>query len=317
MNFSQLKSMAWLKNYGAWIAPIQWLGWIIVVFILAKLFWIWVGYFTQPTEFKPVRVTALSSSNSNTKVQVNQLMKMELFGSLVKEEKVEAKPVVTDAKETKLNLKLRGIYAADEAKKANAIIEDGRGKQAVYFIDEKLDVGGRVYLRQVFVDRVILDNNGSDEKLTLDTQELPLIAPKQGGFKQSRKKRNEDKFDQRKKVDDKRGNQRISRQLNEYKNKFQKDPSSVADVINGRPHFVDGELQGFSISPGKDKRLFQELGLKRGDVVTSINGVALNNMQDAMTLMNDVQSLTEVSVDIQRGSESLSLLLNLNEKVGR
>lgn len=310
--------MAWLKNYSFWISPIQWLGWIIVVFILAKLFWIWVGYFTQPSEFKPVRVTSLSSkSNSSSKVQVNQLMKMELFGSLVKEEKVEVKPVVSDAKETKLNLTLRGIYAADEIKKANAIIEDGRGKQAVYFIDEKLDVGGRVYLRQVFVDRIILDNNGSDEKLTLDTQELPNMGFKSSGKKEPRKKRNEDKFDQRKKVDDKRGNQRISRQLNEYKDKFQKDPSSVADVINGRPHFVDGELRGFSISPGKDKRLFQELGLKRGDVVTSINGVALNNMQDAMTLMNDVQSLTEVSVDIQRGNESLSLLLNLNEKVGR
>ncbi|MCW9015367.1 MAG: type II secretion system protein GspC, partial [Kangiellaceae bacterium] len=270
------------------------------------------------TEFKPVRVTSsLSNSNSNSKVQVNQLMKMELFGSLVKEEKkVEIKPV-EDAVETKLNLKLRGIYASDEPKKANAIIEDGRGKQAVYFLDEKLDVGGRVYLRQVYVDRIILDNNGSDEKLTLDTQELPNMGLRPGGKRDSRKKRNEDDSDARKKVTDKRGNQRISRQLNEYKDKFQKDPSSVADVINGRPHFVDGELRGFSISPGKDKRLFQELGLKRGDVVTSINGVALNNMQDAMTLMNDVQSLTEVSVDIQRGNESLSLLLNLNEKVGR
>jgi len=87
-------------------------------------------------------------------------------------------------------------------------------------------------------------------------------------------------------------------------------------VISGRPHFVNGELQGFRIQAGKDKRLFQELGLRTGDVVTTINGVALTNMQDAMTLMNDAQSMQELNVEIQRGNEQLSLLLNLNEKVG-
>ncbi|WP_168204261.1 type II secretion system protein GspC [Aliikangiella coralliicola] len=273
------------------------------MYILSKIFWVWVAYFMAPSEFGPVKVTPVASVKSGNKIDVNKLVGMELFGSVVKE--APKTEVVEQVEETKLNLKLRGIYAADSKDKANAIIEDGRGKQAVYFVNEKLEVSGRVYLRQVFMDKVILETNGRKEALTLETTELVNTVIKKS--EESRKPASK-----KAKVEDKRSNQRISRQLNEYRNKFQSDPTSVSDVISGRPHFVNGELRGFKVSPGRDKRLFQELGLRRGDVVRSINGVALDNMQDAMSLMNDVQSIEDLNVEIERNGETLSLLLNLN-----
>ena len=305
MNFSNLKSTTWLKNYNNWMPLVQWGGGILVVFILSKMFWVWMSYFMAPGEFPPIKVTPVARVQSGNNIDVSKLVSMELFGSVVKE--VPKEEVVEEAPETSLNLKLRGIYAADTKDKANAIIEDGRGKQAVYFVDEKLEVSGRVYLRQVFFDRVILETNGRKEALRLETTELVDTV-----IKRSEEPRRAAPPSRKNKVEDKRSNQRISRQLNEYRDKFKNDPTSVSDVISGRPHFVDGELRGFKVSPGKDKRLFQELGLRRGDVVKSINGVALDNMQDAMTLMNDVQSIQDLSVEIERNGETLSLLLNLN-----
>ena len=308
MNFSNLVSTKWFKDYANWLPIVQWTGWVIVVVLLAKMFWVWLLYFTAPTEFKPIQVAASPSANRSQNTDVSGILNINLFGALTKapEKTVE---IAEPEKVTRLNLKLRGIYAADTVPKANAIIEDGRGKQAVYFIDEKLNVSGRVYLRQVFVDRVVLENNGQRELLSLEKEEMPIQTVKSSTKKGERKSPG-------KKVDDKRKNARLSKKLNNYRQKMLSDPKSVADVISGRPHFVNGELQGFRIQAGKDKRLFQELGLRTGDVVTTINGVALTNMQDAMTLMNDAQSMQELNVEIQRGNEQLSLLLNLNEKVG-
>ncbi|WP_444996873.1 type II secretion system protein GspC [Aliikangiella sp. IMCC44359] len=318
MNFSKLVSASWYKDYNNWLPLVQWLGGLIVVVLLAKTVWVWVLYFTAPSDFKPISVKASSVSQKSNQVDVSSLVHMNLFGSVVKE--ADVKPEVKDVVETKLNLKLTGIYAADTPDKANAIIEDSRGKQAVYFIGEKLKVGGRVFLRQVYVDRVILESNGRNEALSLEQEESVIKVVRDGDSREKQKSdagRAPPPPRGKARIDDKRKDDRLSQKLNEYRDKLSSDPKSVSDVISGRPHFVNGELKGFRIQPGKDKRLFQELGLRRNDIVTSINGIGLTNMQDAMTLMNDAKSLKEMNVEIQRGNEQLNLLLNLNQNVGR
>ncbi|MGX5175109.1 type II secretion system protein GspC [Aliikangiella sp. IMCC44653] len=313
MSFSNLMNATWYKNYQNWLPLVQWAGWVLCTYLLAKITWAWVGYIMTPTEFKPFQVQRVAvQSNSRSGVDFNQIVSRNLFGNVaqVKQAPVQQEKVV----ETKLNLKLRGIYAADSQHKANAIIEDGRGQQAVYFIGEQLKVSGRVFLREVEKDRVILETNGRREALRLEQHEMAIKLI--GG--ERKPELNERKPDNsRQKVSDKRQDAELSQKLNDYRDKFQRDPTSIGEVIRGQPHVVNGELQGFRIQPGGDKRLFQELGLRRGDVVTAINGVTLTNMQDAMSLMNDVSSMQEVNVEIQRGKEQLSLLLNLNDKVGR
>lgn len=302
MNFSKLQLIDWFKNYTNWLPIMRWSGWIISVFILAKIFWIWFFYFIQPMDVKPFKVTNTSHSTISSSIDISTLLEFNLFGD--EQQKIIVEAPQANAPVTRLALKLRGIFAAETLAKANAIIEDNAGKQAVYFIDDKLKVAGQVFLREVHVDHIIIESNGKRETLKLEGSQLPSLK-----ISQSNKKRNN-------KVQDKRNDQQLSRKLNRYRNKLMSDPRSVADVIAGRPHVVNDELKGFKISPGKDKRLFQELGLRRGDVVTSINGIALTNMQDAMRLMADAQTLQELSVNIERNGESLSLLLNLNDKIG-
>ena len=317
MNYSNLISTKWLKDYAKWLPLVQWLGWVIIVTLLAKIVWLWVLYFAAPTEFKPLPINAKPAVSSSQGVDVSALLNRNLFGS-IKETPKQVAVVQETVAPTRLNLKLRGIYATDSPQKANAIIEDNRGQQAVYFVDEKLNVSGRVFLKEVFFDRVILETNGVREQLSLEKEEGAFITVSSSDAvsrDDDAEARSSD--DGATQVEDKRANTRLTSRLNQYREQLLEDPKSVADVITGQPHFVDGELKGFSIQPGKDKRLFQELGLRRDDVVTSINGVALTNMQDAMTLMNEAQSLQELTIEIQRGDEQLSLLLNLNNNVGR
>jgi general secretion pathway protein C len=309
MTFPNPKLTNWFKNYTNWLPFVEWAGWILVVFLIAKTTWLWTLHFTQTEQSSAIFTASATANPTSNQISVDSLINRHLFGQITVKP-VQDKVVVQDAPVTKLNLKLRGIYASETLSKANAIIEDGSGKQSVYFIDEKLKVGGRVYLRQVFVDRIMLETNGKNEVLKLEQN--PLVGTSIRSAKTGPLAQKNDK----KTVDDKRNNSRISKKLSEYKKKLINDPRSVSDVISGRPSFVDGELRGFNISPGKDKRLFQELGLRSGDLVTSINGVSLTNMQDAMTLMNEANSMDSLSIDIDRNGETISLLLNLNDKVG-
>lgn len=308
MNPFAQKILLWSKNYTNWLPVIQWTGWILLTLILAKLFWL-VTLLVLDDDVSKQRATIkpLMSRQSNAQApNVTALISRNLLGKVeVVQQSVQQ---VEDAPETKLNLKLRGIYAANNVARSNSIIEDGRGKQAVYFVNDKLQVSGRVFLRQVYADRVILENNGRNEELRLK-DELPE------SIKSPRKSLELKK--PAKKVSDKRNNRQISQSLNQYKKQLQDNPASLAQAVRITPAMgEDGKPIGFSIAPGKDKRLFTQLGLRRKDIVTSVNGMPLSDPQNLFQLQSEMQSMQEVQVEILRGKETISLLLNLNDKDG-
>jgi len=311
MKLSTNSILTWSKDYSNWLPVIQWSGWILIVVVLAKLFWVVALHITSPdVSNQTVTIKPNSRSNqptSQTSADVSALISRHLFGNTEKAPVVE-QDVEDDLPETQLNLKLRGIYSAEDIARSNSIIEDGSGNQEVYFIDDKLQVSGRVFLRQVYVDRVILETNGRKEELRLLDPLPESMKAKNRPLPESRKGN--------KRTDDKRRNRQISQSLNKYRDQLLEDPLSLVGLVNFQPKMVDGQMIGFSISPGKDKRLFTQLGLRARDVITSINGVSLSNSQDAFQLLSEVQNMQELEVEINRGNETVSLLLNLNNKVG-
>lgn len=309
MKLSTDNILSWSKNYANWLPAIQWSGWLLITVILAKLFWVVTLHITgSDVSQQTISVNSqLSLSQSRKSTDVSGLVSRHLFGN------AEVAPVVENVVEeveveTRLNLKLKGTYAADNQSHSNSIIEDDKGKQAVYFIDDKLKVSGRVFLRQVYSDRIILETNGRREVLRLQ-DDVPQLEKAKGNELVSKSKNS-------KRVDDKRKNQQISQSLNKYRKQLLDDPLSLAGVIKYQPKMVNGQMIGITISPGKDKRLFTQLGLRARDVVTSINGVDLSNPQNALQLMSDIQNMHELEVSINRGNETINLLLNLNDKVG-
>ncbi len=305
MKFTQQSMVEWGKNYTNWLPVIQWGGLLIVTYILAKLFWLLTVHFTSPDlSTQKVALGQINTSKSSvSSINVNTLVQKHLFGDV---EKTVEKPVeVQAARETRLNLTLRGTYAATNNSNSNSIIEDGKGKQEVYFVGDKLKVAGRVFLRQVYLDKVILETNGVMEELRLKDslpRENKTVSRKNAVIKSDKKR-----------VDDKRNNKQITESLNKYKEQFQDDPLSLVGLVNYKPKLdSNGEMLGIEISPGKDKRLFTQLGLRRRDLITAINGVSLSNPQDALQLMTDIQNMQELQVDISRGNETVSLMLNMD-----
>jgi len=208
-----------------------------------------------------------------------------------------------DARDTRLNLKLRGIVASTEDGLGHAIIEY-RAQQAVYAVEDKLPVPGRVHLAKVMPRQVILDNGGTYERLKLfEKSELdaagPLQAPGRGRGASTGAQL------------DKRHDTATTALASEYRSRLFQNPQSLAEVVNVSAVREGGDLLGYRVVPGKDRAQFEQLGFRPGDLVTSVNGIALNSPANTMKLYNAMRSAGEVVFELRRGDQQLTLSVGL------
>ena len=291
----------------------KWLGMLLVVitlWILAKLIWLWVDAFTADYQLPNFSPQPRNNANQQvTQVSVNGIVQKHLFGDET------AKPVEEPvqevvAQETSLNLKLRGIYASDNEKKANAIIELAGGKQEVYFIGDKINGANNTSLHQVQPIKVILNRSGRLESLTLEQKEAGIVLSSRDQFEDRLERSIEDSGRAQKSVVD---NPRVRKELNEIRQKLQTDPASLKDMMRWEPVMDNGQLQGVRISPGKSRRLFYELKLRRNDVVTSINGTPLSDPSQLLALQQEMATASEISLNVLRNGQPQDITIKLEE----
>lgn len=272
---------------------------LISLFVLAKLIWLWVEFFQPPPEVTPVKSTPTPTKQKT--VNVERLASMHLFGeaNAPVQEQVEAE-------ETKLNLKLLGTYLSDEEELSSAIIQANGNKEDVYFLNDKLNVRGQVTLHKVESLQVILKNGGKYETLT-------LIENLNQQVLSTAKKPENDKAGPERTID-KRRDARLSQELAEMKQKLYTNPQAVSEIANIQ-RVVDssGQVSGFKVSPGKDPRMFTRLGLRRNDVITTVNGQQLNE-QGYLGILSELNNAQSVEVTIERNGQPVTLLLGISDE---
>ena len=72
-----------------------------------------------------------------------------------------------------------------------------------------------------------------------------------------------------------------------------------------------GKLRGFRAYPGRNRTIFNKLGLKPGDLVTAINGQPLDDPQHSQEVFNTIQSSNTVTVSVERGGQKQDITLNV------
>lgn len=255
-------------------------------------------------------------------VDIEQLRGRHLFGEAVSAEALpavaEAEPasdesrdgIEKNARETRLQLVLRGVVASTEDGLGHAIIEH-RKKQAVYAVDDSLPVSGNVVLAKVMPRQVVLDNNGNYELLTLfEDTELAVEAERQPRTP-VRTNINAPANRGAPDVIDKRDEQAATDLARGYRDRLYENPQSLADVVNISAVREGDALMGYRIAPGRDQEQFTRLGFKPGDLVTRVNGIALNDPANTMRLYQTMRSATEAVFELQRGGQEVSVSVSL------
>jgi general secretion pathway protein C len=84
-----------------------------------------------------------------------------------------------------------------------------------------------------------------------------------------------------------------------------------------RPDFLSQALivpnagGGFRVGQVQAGSLYEKLGLRVGDVIRSVNGQPINNMEEVMGLYQQLGTATEVNVEVLRGGVAQSLHVSL------
>ncbi len=270
-------------------SPEQWLqrasqrlpGWVALAaalllgWYLARIAWALL----PPAEWQwlpPPAPAATERGMANAR-DYSGLVAAHLFG----EPSAEAAPAladVVDAPETRLNLELRAAVAANDPKLAHAIIADGSGKEQVYFLRDPIP-GGAV-LQQVLPDRVILNRGGVLEALRLP-REFSAPPPRQA--------RN------------RAGGGSLRPTVQQL---VQQNTNRFTDIVRPQPFMPNGQLRGYRIYPGRNRQQFAALGLRPGDLVTEINGMALNNPAQGMEIFRSLGTATQLTLTLERNGQT-------------
>jgi len=294
-----------------------------LLFSIAKLFWALVpANEVMPPELEIINPAPQGKARSkSSSVDIEQMREWHLFGEAGAVDQAiipaQAEPAVTGAregiekgaKETKLQLRLRGVVASTEQGLGHAIIEY-QNKQDVYAVEDKLPVPGDVTLAKVMPQQVVIDNGGTYELLPLYVDsDLDKQYKAQAGRSLPARETNPPR-DAAQEVD-KRGDTEASGLAQSYRERLYQNPQSLAEVVSVSAVRVDGELQGYRISPGKDATQFRQLGFEPGDLVTSVNGISLDDPSNTMRLYQTMRTATEAVFELERGEQAVSLSVSL------
>jgi len=89
--------------------------------------------------------------------------------------------------------------------------------------------------------------------------------------------------------------------------------TKLADVIRPTPYYVSGQMQGYRVYPGRDRKQFAALGLRPGDLIKDIDGAALTNPQQATQIFQSLGNSDQVSVTVERNGQPEVLVLRTSQ----
>ena len=268
---------------------------LVIGWQLAAIGWALVpGPSAGDTVRIPAGAGASVSAGPGTDISASRIAEVHLFGEATEEPDEEAAAAVAPEElenlpETRQNLTLKGIIAATDPDLSAAIIEDASKDEGTYQIGDAIVAGAS--LHAVYVDRVVLNENGTLTNLVLPAEYAVVAAPVR---RQTRTTRRDPR-------------------ANSIQSVVAQNVSRLADVIRPTPYFVNGQQQGYRVYPGRDRRQFAALGLRPGDLIKQIDGQSLTDPQQAMKIFQSLGSADQVSVTVERDGQPQSLVLKTSQ----
>lgn len=196
---------------------------------------------------------------------------------------------------TSLNLALTGVMVGGAA--SFAIISANAGEETAFAIGEEILAGAS--LHAVYPDRAILRRNGVLEALVLKEG----VALAEGSVITSPQVRQEAGLSG----------------IRGVGNNFTVERNTLTQQMQ-RPEFLSQALMvpnaggGFLVREIQPGSVYEKLGIRPGDVIRSVNGQPINNMEEVMKLyqqLGGVNRAGNISIEVMRGGRSETFQYNL------
>ena len=277
------------------------IGLVLLAWLAARLTWL---LWPEP-QVPLLLVNTASSPAQSSSPSLDALLAADLFGRFQAETKAEPQvAVVTDAPQTSLNLKLTGVVATKAQPEQGTAIIESSGVELVYAVDEQIE-GTSATLKQVLEDRVLLQVGGRFETLMLDGVEYQALSEANSAIDASVPEVSaspEPMALSPEQID-----------LNQVRRELLAQPAKFDDYVRITARHRNGQLYGFALTPGKDPEVFARMGFMPNDVAIEINGLPLNDLQQAMGIMKELREAKEASIKVERDGEIKDVLFSLSQ----
>jgi general secretion pathway protein C len=211
---------------------------------------------------------------------------------------------------TNLHIKLLGTSTLTLSKPFIIVEDDNDHEQSLYRMGDEIPDAGT--LVGVYKDHAIILHQGRRTKLEMPTDQnggaAPAPAPRPfglpgmglRGFMRGRG----------------RSGQNGVRQIdpNRYvldRSTLNNNLSNMAELftqVRAIPNLgVDGESNGFKLSEIQPDSIFQQIGLRDGDVLTGVGGQTVGDPSKAMQLLGALRNQSSISLTVMRGGQPVQL----------
>lgn len=295
---------------------------VAAVWFGAQLTWQLITPAT-PVASGPLAVSAIQAERQ---VSAQSLIALDLFGTAP-----VAQVAVSNAPKTSLNIRLLGVSASNVQARSAAIIERS-GQQEVYVVGDKLN-GTQVLIKEIYADRVILDNNGRLETLELEgigelSEGLSLTmansraaagsgtaAASSGEVSRPARAVDEGAAGDGTGSDgtDSDGADAGQQVLENASPEVREMAGNLLQHVKITPVQSGNGLAGYRLSPGANPELFNKAGFRDGDLAVAINGEDLTRVSTAMKLMRELGTMTEATITVERDNQYTDLRLDIRD----
>lgn len=254
---------------------------LLLAWLLAQLTWSLI-----PRKATQATVASAPASVAHPAVEAGQVADRHLFGT------ASAQGNASNAPDTTLNLTLHGIVAGKRASDSRALIVVN-GDEEPYAVGAQLP-GGAV-IRSIYPDRVLLARDGRLEALRLphdDSNGTGAVMQPSMGLQP-------------------RAMMPGPQSLGQLRQEITNNPQRLMDVVRAMPVMDHGKLTGYRIYPAGNPSVFNQLGLRPGDVVTAVNGIPLTDPAQSMRVLSSLKTSEQVSVTLTRNGQQQTQVLQM------
>ena len=282
----------WLKLANRYLPPA-----VIAVFVLAiayrlaELTWLVVPSTPPDSPPPPVVVRGPTASRETTGTTLESLRDWHPFG----EAPTGAPALVVatlDAPDTTLALVLAMVHGYENPTDGYAAISSGRGEQKLYHAGDAIDGASGATLHSVYSDRVLIDRGGRVETLRFpEPQELAgraqpptarIAPPPQAG-------------------------------AGSLREVISANASRITDIIRASPHIEGDQMVGYRVTPARNREAFAALGLEPGDVLTEVNGTALNDPASSLQVFEALGEASMATVTVLRNGSPQVVVIDMTQ----
>jgi general secretion pathway protein C len=289
MRYGLLKRLLWNKY------------WIILINLLLAAFLGYQAVFAGLQGYKPLNnatpaalpksssASTVASSTEPTPLNLSPVLDARLFGEASQTNNSAARTTQIPP-DTKLSLKLLGIYHNPDPQQSLAMISTAENKSGLYHIGKAVSNGA--VLSEVHPKYVILQRGDRYETLRLLGAGNPTLNPvaPQNANKPS-----------------------PARQLGNLQRQLATNPEALGKLLRVDPANENGKFIGFKLSAGQDPSLMAQFELQAGDILTSVNGIELDSPLKGFSIVQQLSTANQVTLQIMRQGQMRTLSFNIEK----